>query len=184
MKKTLTAITVCIFVMTFSSAAMAVQSVTYDFFGTGQISQTSLSSGVSYLMIWSSSALTTLDGKSLTSAFVEANVLNHQDDEIIGLNLEVVKGSNTNLGGGLVTTDGRWNQLAINSLIQLNTSIQDSIKSGSPLELSLQQQFGTTNLAGTQVNLRGVVAPEPASIALVCAGLVALPFARKLKNKL
>lgn len=66
-----------------------------------------------------------------------------------------------------------------NGLHTLNTYLNSN--SPSPLTFSLETSGAAAILA--KASLDGhTVAPEPTSLALVCAGLVALPFARRLRK--
>ena len=62
-------------------------------------------------------------------------------------------------------------------LIALNNAI-----SGGTLGLNFQQFVGSTTLKSA--TLSGTVAPEPASMALVAAGLMGLPFVRRFRKSL
>lgn len=62
-------------------------------------------------------------------------------------------------------------------LVALNNAI-----SGGRLGLNFQQFVGSSTLKSA--TLSGTVAPEPASMALVAAGLVVLPFLRRFRKSL
>jgi hypothetical protein len=157
MKKTLTAIMICISSMTSVTAALAIQpALAYNYSGNGLTTDSTLSPGSSYNMTWTYEQLTLLSNKNLASAYVGDDIASHASDK-------------------------KLNQSASGNLNLVNSSIQPGLNGKSPLSLTLQQMYGSTTLSGKQINLRGVYTPEPASVALVCAGLVALPFARRFR---
>lgn len=78
--------------------------------------------------------------------------------------------SDANLVGGVFTYNFTGTALA-----NLNNAI-----SNRQLLFSLLRQGGTSTI--TSAKLSGSLAPEPISMALMGAGIVALPFARRLKK--
>jgi hypothetical protein len=146
--------------MTSATAALAIQpALASNYSGNGLVNDSTLTPGSSYNLTWTYEQLTQLSSKNLTSAYVGVDVANS-------------------------TSDKKLNQSAGNNLGLLNSSTQPGIDGKSPLTLTLQQMYGSTASSDNQINLRGVYSPEPASVALVCAGLVALPFARRFRNLL
>ena len=78
----------------------------------------------------------------------------------------------------LFTTDFHLGKNVLNLhnfLSQLNSG-----NTSSGLSIGLLMDRGTIAYDGAR--LRGTVAPEPASMALLAAGLVALPFARRMRK--
>lgn len=61
------------------------------------------------------------------------------------------------------------------ALDKLNAAINND-----SVSFTLSRNSGTSTI--TSATLKGTVAPEPASVALVAAGLVGLPFARRLRK--
>lgn len=78
---------------------------------------------------------------------------------------------------GKLTTDIRTYTFDQTSLENLNAAI--AINEGS-VEFILKRSTGTSSI--TSAKLTGTVAPEPGTLALVGAGLVALPLARRLRK--
>lgn len=76
---------------------------------------------------------------------------------------------------GHLTTRIRTYTFDQTSLINLNAAINE----GS-VEFILKRSEGTSHI--TSAKLTGTVAPEPGTLALVGAGLVALPLARRLRK--
>jgi|GEM_PF-4667134 len=160
MKKVLTAIMVCVSVVTSATAALAIQpAVAYGNAGNGLIADSSLTPDSSYAMTRTYGQLTQLSSKNLPSAYVGVDIASH-------------------------TSDSTLNQLANNNSGLIHSSVQSDRDGKGPLMVTLQQMYGSTTVAGQHINLQGVYAPEPASVALICAGLVALPFARRFRNML
>jgi hypothetical protein len=81
------------------------------------------------------------------------------------------------ISAGLLTTGVNTFHLNAFELNNLNSFIHGT---GIPFGIFLAN--GSISLTGAR--LYGNVAPEPASIALFGAGLVALPFARRIKNSI
>lgn len=65
------------------------------------------------------------------------------------------------------------------SLILLNSALVNEGGSHT-VAFALDRVAGTSTIS--QATLKGTVAPEPASMALVAAGLVSLPFARRFRR--
>ncbi len=84
----------------------------------------------------------------------------------------------TSSGNYLITTDLKLGSNSINLTPYLSGLNLANNTSGINLGLYMDRGSVTLNNA----RLTGTVAPEPASMALVCAGLVALPFARRLRK--
>lgn len=160
MKKALIAIMVCFSVMAPATAVLAIQpAVAFDNAGNGFIPDSSLTPGSSYALKWTYGQLTQLSRKNVPSAYVGVDVASHTSERTLN------QSGNSNLG-------------------LLNSSVQPGPDGNGPLTATLQQMYGSTASADKQINLRDVYAPKPVSVALICAGLVALPFARRFRNML
>jgi len=158
MKKTLLAIIVCISAMTSATVALAIQPVLADNYqGSGLYADAAPAPENSNAMASTYEQLTQLSGKSPTSAYFGADAANH-------------------------SSGNRLNQSAADIPALVNSSMQSGRNAKSPE--ALQQQFGSATPVSNQINLRGVYAPEPVSVALICAGLVAFPFVRRFRNML
>jgi len=143
-----------------ATAVLAIQpAVVFDNAGNGLIPDSSLSPGSSYALTSTYGQQAQLSSKNVPSAYVGVDVASH-------------------------TSERKLNKLGNSNFGLLNNSLQPDPDGKGPLTVTLQQLYGSTASAGKQINLRGVYAPEPASVALICAGLVALPFARRFRNML
>jgi hypothetical protein len=170
MKKTLV-LNICLVFLTFGANAFAL--VAYD--------QTDSFSPV----------LTLNNGKKHSSVLFSFNKIS---DNFIGsattayptLSL-VLKGSNAfsdvlrlsfgNQSLATFNTENPTYTFNATALGYLNNAI--TANDGS-VTFSLVRNSGTSSLSSAK--LTGAIAPEPASMTLVCAGLVNIPFARRLRN--
>lgn len=87
--------------------------------------------------------------------------------------------------GKLVFNNGVSNLISLDTAV-LNNYIH-SLSAGAPITLTLAFLNGGGNLTGATLsgNVRSLnVAPEPLSMALVGAGLIGLPFARRFRKSL
>ncbi|MBC7962430.1 MAG: PEP-CTERM sorting domain-containing protein [Steroidobacteraceae bacterium] len=74
-----------------------------------------------------------------------------------------------------ITTENPTYVFDAETLSYLNSAIINE-----SVSFSLVRDEGTSTLRSAR--LTGTIVPEPASLALICAGLVALPFARRLRK--
>jgi hypothetical protein len=86
-----------------------------------------------------------------------------------------VSGSNLTY---LFTTDFHLGK----NVFKLNNFLDEINLANAPGGLSLGLLMDRGSISFDKIRLRGTVAPEPVSMALMAAGLVGLPFARRLKK--
>jgi len=157
MKKTLLAIMICISSLTSVTGALAIQpSHAFNYPGSGLQNDTALVPGGSYAMTRAYEQFTRLSGTNMTSAYVGADLANN-------------------------TSAIKLNQSSTDTSDLLNSSAESALYGKLPLMLPVRQLNGSAALSGQPINLRGVYAAEPVSVAIVCAGLIALPFARRFR---
>jgi hypothetical protein len=157
MKKTLLAIMICITSLPSVTAALAIQpSHAFSSLDNGLHSDTAHAPGGSYATTTAYEQFTQLSRKNMTSAYVGADAANN-------------------------TSDIKLNQSSAANPDLLDRSAESTLDSKLPLMLPVRQLNGSAALSGQQINLRGVYAAEPVSVAIVCAGLIALPFARRFR---
>ena len=125
-------------------------------------------------------------------------------DASLDLNVTDLKNKQINIGGDKFTQTPSLELLLFNAsakvyeklftksdltlghnIFSLNNYLPalNQANSGSAIKFAFLMDGGK-KLGINAPTLNGTVAPEPASVALVCAGLVALPFARRFRNRL
>lgn len=157
MRKTLLAIMICISSLTSGAGALAIQSSdAFNYPGGGLQSDTALAPSGSYAMTRAYEQLTQLSGKNMASAYLGADLASN-------------------------TSAIQLNQTSTDIPDLLNSYAESDHFGRLPLILPVRQLDESAALSGQQINLRGVYAAEPVSVAIVCAGLIALPFARRFR---
>jgi len=95
----------------------------------------------------------------------------------------VAASSGNTLYSGLINSGILDIKLTGDVLNAFNSSISNK-SIGIGLGINGNATLAGATLSGNYAPKTGTVAPEPVSMALVCAGLAGLPFARRFRNKL